>query len=140
MGCNLVITAKGDTRAYFADDAFYCEPDSVSSIRDAVARAYVAPNSGELRRRIVKEFNWRVAAEKTLEGYERALAIREKILGIDHAETASSLNNLADVYRHLLAENQLSGNEVTERFYEIGSPEGLAELDAFLRQQPAVVG
>jgi hypothetical protein len=27
----------------------------------------------------------------------------------------------------------LSGHEVTERFYEIGSPEGLAELDAFLR-------
>ena len=45
--------------------------------------------------------------------------------------------DLADVYRHLLSGNQLSGHEVTERFYEIGSPEGLAELDAFLRRQPA---
>jgi len=45
--------------------------------------------------------------------------------------------DLADVYRHLLSENQLSGYEVTERFYEIGSPEGVAELDAFLRHQPA---
>jgi len=45
--------------------------------------------------------------------------------------------DLADVYRYLLSENQLSGHEVTERFYEIGSPEGLAELDALLRQQPA---
>jgi NDP-sugar pyrophosphorylase family protein len=44
------------------------------------------------------------------------------------------------VYQKLLSENQLSGYEVTERFYEIGSPEGLAELDAFLRQQPASIG
>jgi len=43
-----------------------------------------------------------------------------------------------DVYRDLLSENQLSGHEVRERFYEIGSPEGLAELDAFLRHQPAL--
>jgi NDP-sugar pyrophosphorylase family protein len=45
--------------------------------------------------------------------------------------------DLADVYRRLLSENQLSGYEVTERFYEIGSAEGLAELDALLRRQPA---
>jgi NDP-sugar pyrophosphorylase family protein len=41
--------------------------------------------------------------------------------------------DLADVYSHLLSEKQLSGYEVTERFYEIGSAKGLAELDAFLR-------
>jgi NDP-sugar pyrophosphorylase family protein len=41
--------------------------------------------------------------------------------------------DLADAYGRLLSENQLSGHEVIERFYEIGSPEGLAELDAFLR-------
>ena len=63
-------------------------------------------------------------------------------LGILRAESLASWPDnepfdLADVYRHLLAENQLSGYEVTERFYEIGSPQGLAELDAFLRRQPA---
>jgi NDP-sugar pyrophosphorylase family protein len=63
-------------------------------------------------------------------------------LGILRAEALASWPDnepfdLADVYRHLLSENQLSGHEVTERFYEIGSPEGLAELDAFLRHQPA---
>ncbi|MEY2489236.1 MAG: N-acetyl-alpha-D-muramate 1-phosphate uridylyltransferase [Verrucomicrobiota bacterium] len=46
--------------------------------------------------------------------------------------------DLADVYRGLLSENQLLGYEVTERFYEIGSTEGLAELDAFLRRPPAI--
>ncbi len=64
-------------------------------------------------------------------------------LGILRAEALASWPDnepfdLADVYRHLLSENQLSGHEVTERFYEIGSPEGLAELDAFLRHQSAL--
>jgi NDP-sugar pyrophosphorylase family protein len=63
-------------------------------------------------------------------------------LGILRAESLASWPDnesfdLADVYQHLLSENQLSGYEVTERFYEIGSPQGLAELDAFLRRQPA---
>lgn len=66
-------------------------------------------------------------------------------LGILRAESLapwpdSEPFDLADVYRQLLAENQLSGHEVTERFYEIGSPEGLMELDAFLRHQPAFTG
>lgn len=43
--------------------------------------------------------------------------------------------DLADVYRDLISRNQLAGHEVKERFYEIGSPAGLAELDAVLRKQ-----
>jgi NDP-sugar pyrophosphorylase family protein len=43
--------------------------------------------------------------------------------------------DLADVYRDLIARNELAGYEVDRRFYEIGSPEGLAELDAMLRSQ-----
>jgi NDP-sugar pyrophosphorylase family protein len=41
--------------------------------------------------------------------------------------------DLAEVYARLLSEGQLEGFEVTERFYEIGSPDGLAETDAYLR-------
>jgi NDP-sugar pyrophosphorylase family protein len=41
--------------------------------------------------------------------------------------------NLADVYHRLAAEGGLAAHPVSERFYEIGSPEGLAELDAALR-------
>jgi NDP-sugar pyrophosphorylase family protein len=43
--------------------------------------------------------------------------------------------DLADVYRDLIARNELAGHEVEQRFYEIGSPEGLTELDAVLRKQ-----
>jgi len=47
--------------------------------------------------------------------------------------------DLTEVYRRLLSEDQLSGYEVSQRFYEIGSPEGLADLDAFLRHRSAKV-
>jgi MurNAc alpha-1-phosphate uridylyltransferase len=40
--------------------------------------------------------------------------------------------DLAAVYQHLLAGDDLSGVEITDRFYEIGSPEGLEETRAFL--------
>jgi glycosyltransferase involved in cell wall biosynthesis len=73
MGCRLVITDKGDTREYFGDHAFYCDPSSVQSIRDAIVTAYHAPVEPELRDRILKNFIWRRAAEKTLEGYRMIL-------------------------------------------------------------------
>lgn len=41
--------------------------------------------------------------------------------------------DLAAVYARLVDANQLAGHEVTERFYEIGSHDGLRELDALLR-------
>jgi NDP-sugar pyrophosphorylase family protein len=44
--------------------------------------------------------------------------------------------DLADVYQELIARGELAGHEVSQRFYEIGSPAGLAELDALLRTQP----
>ena len=44
--------------------------------------------------------------------------------------------DLADVYSQLIAQEKLAGYEVNQRFYEIGSPGGVAELDAFLRSQP----
>ena len=42
--------------------------------------------------------------------------------------------DLADVYRELAEKEQLAGFEVMQRFYEIGSGEGLAELQALLRR------
>ena len=40
--------------------------------------------------------------------------------------------DLADLYHDLSLSRRLAGMEVFERFYEIGSPEGLAEAEAFL--------
>lgn len=74
MGCNVVITGKGDTKEYFGSRAFYCEPDSVDSIRSAILSAYAAPHDNSLRDHIAENLVWRRSAEKTLEGYRLALA------------------------------------------------------------------
>ncbi len=46
---------------------------------------------------------------------------------------AGEVADLAPLCTALAAEGRLAGFLVTERFYEIGSPEGLAELEALLR-------
>jgi NDP-sugar pyrophosphorylase family protein len=45
--------------------------------------------------------------------------------------------DLAQVMGRLVREQQLAGYEVPERFYEMGSPAGLAELETLLRAEPA---
>ena len=49
------------------------------------------------------------------------------------ARPADEPFDLADVYSDLSREGKLAGYEVTTRFYEIGSAEGLKETDALLR-------
>jgi NDP-sugar pyrophosphorylase family protein len=47
--------------------------------------------------------------------------------------------DLAEVMGRLVREKQLAGYEVTERFYEIGSPAGLAELELKLKSGVSAV-
>jgi hypothetical protein len=43
--------------------------------------------------------------------------------------------DLAVIYQNLLAEGQLAGFEVFQRFYEIGSPAGLADTRRYFEQK-----
>jgi NDP-sugar pyrophosphorylase family protein len=45
------------------------------------------------------------------------------------------VSDLADVMRDLSREGKLAGYEVSERFYEAGSPEGLRDLEEYLQQR-----
>jgi NDP-sugar pyrophosphorylase family protein len=47
--------------------------------------------------------------------------------------------DLADVYARLVSDKQMAAYEVKQRFYEIGSAEGLAELDSLLRTKAATI-
>jgi NDP-sugar pyrophosphorylase family protein len=47
--------------------------------------------------------------------------------------------DLAEVYSRLVTENQMAAHEVNQRFHEIGSPRGLAELDSLLREKSAAI-
>jgi NDP-sugar pyrophosphorylase family protein len=48
---------------------------------------------------------------------------------------AGAAFDLAELMRQLVQQKQLAGFEVKERFYEIGSPSGLAELEAVLSRK-----
>ena len=59
-------------------------------------------------------------------------------LGAFHSSVFQTLpsgqrHDLAAIYQDLLDAGRLAGYETGERFYEIGSPAGIAELDLFLR-------
>lgn len=73
MGCNIVITKKGDTEEYFKDMAFYCEPDDVNSIKETVLKAYYEPINPKLREYILKNYIWEITAQKTLSVYNEIL-------------------------------------------------------------------
>ncbi len=45
--------------------------------------------------------------------------------------------DLADLYHALSLAGELAGHEVAQRFYEVGSPQGLRDLEAFLAAEPA---
>ena len=49
--------------------------------------------------------------------------------------SADQIFDLAEVMGRLVREKQLAGYEVLERFYEMGSPAGLAELETILKSE-----
>jgi NDP-sugar pyrophosphorylase family protein len=61
--------------------------------------------------------------------YGVALLRRETLARVPPAEPY----DLADLYSALVVEGRMVGFEVTERFFEIGSPANLEETDAYLR-------
>jgi NDP-sugar pyrophosphorylase family protein len=60
--------------------------------------------------------------------YGISLLRREAILRLP----TGGPSDLADLFSALVAEGQMAGFEVTRRFYEIGSPRGLEETQAYL--------
>jgi glycosyltransferase involved in cell wall biosynthesis len=73
MGCNLAISDRGSVKEYFGDYAYYCEPGSVRSIRDATLQAYYAERNRDLSSLIKQQYTWEVVAKKTLDCYRQVL-------------------------------------------------------------------
>lgn len=76
MGCNIVITDKGDTREYFNNYAYYCEPDIPATILTAVEKAAIAPFNDQLRTKIFTQYTWKQTAQQTLEAYREIIAYK----------------------------------------------------------------
>jgi glycosyltransferase involved in cell wall biosynthesis len=73
MDCNVVITKKGDTTEYFSKFAYYCDPENIMSIRDAVLKAHEAPTNPMLKELIFREYIWENAAHQTYVAYNKVL-------------------------------------------------------------------
>jgi N-acetyl-alpha-D-muramate 1-phosphate uridylyltransferase len=56
---------------------------------------------------------------------------------LPHRETR--VIDLADICRELSKIGQLAGIEVSDRFYEVGSPQGIQDTEAYLLRQMAEV-
>jgi glycosyltransferase involved in cell wall biosynthesis len=75
MGCNIVITDKGDTREYFGNDAIYCDPGSPESILSTVEKAAALPYNGSLQQKILLKYSWEQATIRTIEAYKKVINI-----------------------------------------------------------------
>ncbi len=74
MGCKIVITDRGDTKDYFGDLAFYCDPGSPDSIYKAIQIASVSRANSKLSNKILKEYTWLEATFRTIEAYKSVTA------------------------------------------------------------------
>jgi len=70
MGCNIVVSDKGDAREYFGTDAIYCDPASPGSIYSTIEKAASLPNNGLLLKKIQQHYSWEQATIRTMEAYK----------------------------------------------------------------------
>lgn len=80
---SMVLTRNSYEHEYFADDAEYCDPASIHSIRAAVRRAWSthearAERRRELARRVLRDYNWDRSAAMTEVAYYRVLSFNPR--------------------------------------------------------------
>lgn len=74
-GCNIIVADKGSVKEYFKEQAFYCTPDDIVSIRTATVSA-MQPHCHEGFREIIRrKYSWQNAAQQTFNAYERVLSV-----------------------------------------------------------------
>lgn len=77
-GCNIVITDKGDTKEYYENNAWYCDPAEPRSIFNAIDTAAKAPSNKALYEKIKTHYTWEKAAQNTLNAYRTVLHTEHK--------------------------------------------------------------
>ncbi|HEX6169318.1 MAG TPA: glycosyltransferase, partial [Chitinophagaceae bacterium] len=73
LGCNVVITDRGDAKEYLNKYAFYCDPALPESIFEAVAAASKAQVDPALAEMVKRNYSWKKAAEETYKVYKEVL-------------------------------------------------------------------
>ncbi len=80
-GCPLVLSDRLLEKEHFENDAVFCGPAHCKAIRDAVAKAHSrfdadAPKRARLQQHLAARCSWEQVVERTLAGYDAALAVR----------------------------------------------------------------
>lgn len=73
LGCKIVITDKGDQKEYFEDYAFYCEPNKVDTIKNAILQAVQSPFNDGFKVKISSDYTWENTALQTKNVYLKVL-------------------------------------------------------------------
>jgi len=73
------------------------------------------------------------APSDDMQHIDYGIALLRRAAGLQIPDGAS---DLADLYTPLVSTGVMIGHEVTNRFYEIGTPQSLAETDAYLASGP----
>lgn len=76
-GKNVVVSDQGTTRDYFEDDAFYSDPASPESVKNAVLAALYSPVKVSLSRRVAN-FTWETTAKRVLEILGKTIVVKSR--------------------------------------------------------------
>jgi glycosyltransferase involved in cell wall biosynthesis/GT2 family glycosyltransferase len=82
--CAIVVGNRAAEREYFGDEAYYCDPADVASIRQAIIAAWngfgaEAHRRATLAERIRQDFTWDRAADATWEAYREVLGATVRV-------------------------------------------------------------
>jgi NDP-sugar pyrophosphorylase family protein len=114
---------------------------------EAVAQAFAASSKQALMTVLKNCDRWDRSNVEFADGRILAYSKAERTSAMRHIDyglgafrrelmESTTAPDLAHVYAEALARGELAAYEVNQRFYEIGSPEGLRETAEFLRQYP----
>lgn len=85
--------------------------------------------------RIIKYDKKNLTPEMKYIDYGLSILRRSVFTGIDKGEVF----DLSELYKDIIDKGQMAGYEVSKRFYEIGSQQGIAELRRLLEPEPIVI-
>ena len=99
-----LIDELADTNQYMPRDMVYSKVRERIVVPETICLLLIKNNSkcissSELYHNLAVVYRGQGEYAKALEYYEKARAIRERVLGTDHPDTATTYNNLAGVYR-----------------------------------------
>lgn len=69
--CNIVSTSVGPTKEYFGKHAWYCQPDNLTSIENALSSAYKASKNSDLSNIVLSKYSWGQVAAQTALAYNK---------------------------------------------------------------------